>query len=258
MDCHDPGGIEMFPTKIKELLDAGALFAVSHSGGKDSQATLIYLRQLGVPDRQILLVHADLGEVEWPGNVAHIERTAPGLPLVIAKARRGLLQMIEERGKFPSAKIRQCTSDLKRGPITREIRRYLKAHPEYRGQVVSCIGLRAAESRGRAQLDPVKFHIGNSVAGRVWYDWLPIHQLSTAEVFQLIKDAGQEPHPIYAAGMTRASCCFCIMSSKCDLRTAARLNPTLYRRYVFLEKTIGHTMNNEGIGLEQITGILAN
>jgi 3'-phosphoadenosine 5'-phosphosulfate sulfotransferase (PAPS reductase)/FAD synthetase len=164
--------------------------------------------------------------------------------------------MIEERGMFPSPKQRQCTSDLKRGPIERTIRG-LGAK-----LVVNCMGMRADESPGRAKLQRLKLSARNSKAGREWYDWLPIHGLTAAEVFAKIATAGQQPHPIYAAGMSRFSCCFCIMASRADLTTAARLNPTLYRRYVELERSTGQVMlmPSKAHGrqtLEQVTGVAA-
>lgn len=247
--------MELSP-QVQALIDGGALFVVNHSAGKDSQAMLIELRKV-VPAAQLLLVHADLGEVEWDGNIEHIQKTAPDLPLLICKSKRTLLQMVEERGMWPSPSQRQCTSDLKRGPVDREVRRYLAAHPEFKGMVVSCMGLRAQESSSRAKAEVFKINKRNSIAGRAWFDWLPIHKMSTDEVFDCIVAAGQSPHPVYAQGMSRLSCRFCIMASVHDLRTAALLSPALYSKYVSLEKRIGHTMNMAGKSLEDVTGILA-
>lgn len=264
--------------QVCELVSRGALFVVNHSAGKDSQAMLIFLRR-HVPAHQLLIIHADLGEVEWPGNVEHIQRYAGDLPLVIAKPVRGFIQMVEDRfanrpevPSFPNKKNRQCTSDLKRGPIEREIRRYLKAHPEFGGLVVNCMGMRAQESTDRAKLVPFALSKkkGHNVArkvnrkgvvtnqGREWYEWLPIHAMSTLEVFASIAAAGEEPHPVYAEGMTRLSCVFCIMASVGDLQTAARLNPTLYVRYVMLERKTGYTLSMSGKTLEQICGVPVN
>jgi hypothetical protein len=47
-----------------------------YSGGKDSQATLIELLRLGVPRGQIVVVHASLGEAEWPGALEHAQQHA--------------------------------------------------------------------------------------------------------------------------------------------------------------------------------------
>jgi DNA sulfur modification protein DndC len=244
------------PAAVLDLVKRGAVFVINHSGGKDSQAMYLIVRQY-VPAAQIVLVHADLGEVEWTGAVAHIEATTAGEPLHVCRARRGLLQMIAERGMFPSPSQRQCTSDLKRGPIERTIRRLgVKL-------IVNCMGMRAQESAGRSKLVPFKVSERNSKAGREWYDWLPIHALSTDQVFAEIARAGQRPHWVYAAGMSRFSCYFCIMSSQADLTTAARLNPALYRKYVELEQQTGQVMmmpspTHGRRTLEQITGIAAH
>jgi 3'-phosphoadenosine 5'-phosphosulfate sulfotransferase (PAPS reductase)/FAD synthetase len=246
-------GARVLPPEISDLIARGAIFVINHSGGKDSQAMYLMLRQ-HVPASQRILVHADLGEVEWSGAVDQIRTTTDGEPLHICRSRRGLLQMIRERGMFPSPSQRQCTSDLKRGPIERTIRQLgVKL-------IVNCMGMRAEESSGRAKLTPFKLNARNSRAGRKWYDWLPIHDLTTDEVFATIAAAGQRPHWVYAAGMSRFSCCFCIMSSKADLTTAARLNPALYRTYVELERSTGQVMlmPSKKYGrqtLEQVTGV---
>ena len=256
-------GITQIPEQIIDLIARGAVFVINHSGGKDSQAMYLMLREL-VPAAQRVIVHADLGEVEWPGAVDQIKATTAGEPLHICRSRRGLLQMIAERGMFPSPSQRQCTSDLKRGPIERTVRAVTRerkaAGIEAWGLVVNCMGMRAEESPGRSKLTPFKRHEGNSKAGREWYDWLPIHDLTTVEVFARIAAAGQAPHWVYAAGMSRFSCCFCIMSNQADLTTAAKMNPTLYRKYVELERSTGQVMlmpsKTKGrLTLEQVTGV---
>lgn len=253
------------PQEVRQLVDRGALFVVNHSGGKDSQAMFAYLAA-NVPAAQLVVVHADLGRVEWEGAQEHIRATIGDTPLHVCRARRDLLQMIRERGMFPSPQQRQCTSDLKRGPIERTIRHIVKARAAAgiasAGLIVNCMGMRAEESPGRAKLLTFKLNAGNSKAGREWFDWLPIHDWLVGDVFATIEAVGQKPHPVYAKGMTRFSCCFCIMASEHDLRTAARLNPSLYREYVELERITGQVMlmpsKTKGRRtLEQVTGVPA-
>ncbi len=243
---------------IPDLVKRGALFVVNHSAGKDSQAMLLWMRRTGIPEGQMLIVHADLGDVEWPGNLDHIHATAGNVPIITAVSRTGFFDMVERRGMFPSPAIRQCTPDLKRGPIEREVRGYLKGHPEFGGLVVNCMGMRAQESAARAKKTVFRLSRRNSKAGREWYDWLPIHDLTESMVYQLIRDAGQEPHWAYAAGMTRLSCCFCIMASVADLRTAARLRPGLYGRCVNAEKRLGQVLSMSRKPLEKPTGVAAD
>lgn len=239
---------------IAELAAQGALFVVNSSGGKDSQAMFLVVREQ-VPAAQIIVVHAHLAEVEWEGSVEHIRATIDDTPLIIAHPTKTFFQMVEHRGMFPSPSTRQCTSDLKRGPITREVRRYLKAHPEFNGLVVSCMGMRADESPGRAKLEPLKLNERNSVAGRTWFDWLPIHGFTARQVFDRIRGAGQEPFWTYAKGMKRKSCCFCIMACENDLTIAAGLRPELYAKYVETERRLGFTLSMSRKPLPEITGI---
>lgn len=239
---------------IEDLIRRGALFVVNHSGGKDSQAMMIALRAR-VPAEQLLVVYAVLEGVVWDGAVEHIEATIGAVPLILAHPASTFFEMVDRRGMFPSPANRQCTSDLKRGPIEREIRRYLKANPRFGGLVVSCMGLRAEESSDRAKLEPFKRSERNSKAGREWYDWLPIHELTEPEVFAAIAGAGQEPHPIYAQGMRRFSCCFCIFACAEDLAIAARLKPDLYRAYCDKERELGFTLSMSRKPLPEITGI---
>lgn len=224
---------------IVRLIERGALFVINHSGGKDSQAMTSYLRKL-VPHEQLVIVHAELPEVDWEGIPEHIEATCEGIPVHYCQARKTFFEMVDHRGMWPSPKYRQCTSDLKRGPIEKTIRRILKD----RGQwlVVNCMGLRAQESPSRRKATVFKVSTGNSVAGREWYDWLPIHAWKIEEVFAEISRSGQRPHWAYEAGMTRLSCCFCIMASRGDMQTAARLKPELFQRYLETERRLDQTM----------------
>lgn len=239
----------MLTSEVKDLIARGALFVANDSGGKDSQATLIKLAAI-IPAGQLIVVHADMGEVEWKGTkeAAQSHAAAAGAPFIIAQAVKTFLEMVNQRfasrpevPSFPSAEHRQCTSDLKRGPIEREVRRYAKANGF--NLIVNCMGIRRAESVSRSKLQAFKRNERNSKAGREWYDWLPIFDLSTAEVFAMIAGAGQSPHWAYAAGNERLSCVFCIMASGRDLANGAKHHPELLARYVEIEERTGYTMH---------------
>jgi 3''-phosphoadenosine 5''-phosphosulfate sulfotransferase (PAPS reductase)/FAD synthetase and related enzymes len=279
-DAETPFDLE---ATVAGLVGRNALFVVNHSGGKDSQA--MFAKLLGmVPREQIVVVHADLGHVEWEGAQEHIRDTIDGLPLLVCRNNnKTFVEMMERRGMFPSPTTRQCTSDFKRGPIERTIRHYLKDNPQFGGLVVNCVGLRAQESPGRRKQKPFRLNEGNSVAGREWYDLLPIHDMQIEEVWKTISEAGtqdywqtkvpggQKPHAVYSQGMSRFSCKLCIMATDADLATAARLDPKNYAMYVGLERKFGRTMmmpRNVPVpggkpkmvarSLEDITGIKAD
>ena len=241
---------DTMPT-IETLIADGALFIVNHSGGKDSQAMLIHVLSL-VPASQLLVVHASLGEAEWEGALEHAQAQAEqaGVPFLVARSVKTFFEMVEHRyavrpgpnsSCWPSSANRQCTSDLKRDPIQREVRRYMAA----RGisLAVTCLGIRAAESPGRSRRAVMSKNARGWTAGRRWYEWLPIHGMSTEEVFASIAAAGQQPHWAYAAGNTRLSCVFCIMGSPSDIANGAHHRPDLLAKYQEIETRTGYTMH---------------
>lgn len=245
--------------KVQELVARGAIFYVSHSGGKDSQAMYAALRR-HVPDTQIAVVHADLGEVEWEGVQEHIRATIDH-ELHVVRAGKTFFEMVERRAAtrpdvpaWPSSATRQCTSDLKRGPIHKFIRHDMKR----RGisLAVNCTGLRAEESPSRAKKQPFSLSHSLSKAGREVYEYMPIHHLTTRHVFWIIHQTGQRPFWAYAENQ-RLSCVFCIMGCESDLRHGARQRPELYQKYLELEARIGWTMFNGRSLRERVEGVRA-
>ena len=248
--CHaaeaDPEAtIPAAPPDVDTLIAEGAIFYVSHSGGKDSQAMYAILRER-IPHAQLVVVHADLGKVEWEGVKEHIEATIDH-PLNVVRANKTLLDMVRHRHatrpnvpSWPSSATRQCTSDLKRNPIQRFIRQDMTARRAT--LAVNCVGLRAAESTARAKRPEWATNKALSRAGRTVWDWNAVHGLSTEQVFATIRAAGQTPHWAYATGNERLSCVFCIMASRNDLANGLKQRPELYAEYLQIEQETGWTM----------------
>lgn len=238
---------------LRDQVQAGAQFYVSHSGGKDSQAMNIMLEEL-VPHQQLTIVHADLGEVEWDGVLSHIRRFSHHQVNVVRAVdktgqAKDLLPMIVGRSvsrpdapAWPSSTIRYCTSDLKRTPIEKFIRGHMKQHGIT--LAVNCMGLRAEESTARAKRQAVTPNKRLSKAGRTVTDFLPIHDWPVSQVFACIQRAGQTPHPAYALGNDRLSCVFCIFGSPGDLANGMHQRPELYEKYLAIEEATGRTMFN--------------
>jgi 3'-phosphoadenosine 5'-phosphosulfate sulfotransferase (PAPS reductase)/FAD synthetase len=241
------------------IADPTVLFAINHSGGKDSQAMMIELLKI-IPASRLVVAHADLGEVEHHGTQDHARQQADaaGVPFLVCRATKTLLDMVERRfasrpgvPSWPSSQHRQCTSDLKRDPINRDLKAYMGAHGYTK--VVSCQGIRAAESVSRAKKNPFKpLSREHGVAGREWYEWYPIFDRSTAWVFETIVAAGQELHWAYKAGNERLSCVFCIFGSPTDIAVGAKHRPELAAKYIALEAKTGYTMHVSQRPLEAI------
>lgn len=236
---------------IIDLLVQGAAVAVGISGGKDSQAaataTFQYLDQIGHRGPR-LLIHADLGSVEWADSLPTCERLSAqlGTDLVVVRRKQGgLMDRWESRWRSNIARyeslstvtlvpcwstpaMRFCTSELKTSKIHAELKRRFTRLP-----IISVTGVRRAESTQRARAEIMDHKPGE----KIW-TWRPILDWSEAEVFASLNAWGIEPHPAYRQfGLSRVSCRFCIMSSLPDLVAATGQPEThgLYRQMVGLE-----------------------
>jgi 3'-phosphoadenosine 5'-phosphosulfate sulfotransferase (PAPS reductase)/FAD synthetase len=205
-----------------------------------------------VPLSRLVVVHADLQRMEWPGTRELAERQARhyGLRFEVVRRNGGdLLDYVRKRGKWPSAKARYCTSDFKRGPVrtlfTRLAAESRRAGLTRRVRILNCMGLRAEESPARAKLLPFRLDRGASNGRRTVHTWLPIHGLTTAQVWQRIREGGLETHPAYRLGMPRLSCVLCVFSPKNALMLAGKHNPELLKEYVAVEQAIGHRFRME-------------
>lgn len=258
---------------------------VSTSAGKDSQAMTDYVvelaRQQGVLDR-VLLVHADLGRMEWQGTkeLAAEHAAHYGLPLeVVRKAEfdGDLLNWVEDRvGKLAAQgrgdqrawpMIGQCvgTSDFKTSQIAKVATRLAKAVKKAHGRagrILHCVGLAKHESNSRCQRLTAMQENADGVAiiterdnANVREDkWFPITDWTKAQVWDRIKAAGTRHHYAYDLGMSRLSCAFCVAASESDLRIAGQHNPELAAEYLRVEREGAGAFKRGGKTLAAILG----
>lgn len=242
------------------------VIVVNTSAGKDSVAIAVRVaglaRTAGVLDR-VIAIHADLGVMEWAGtrDLAEQQARAAGISRfeVVTYTRHGevddLLGYALRHGKFPGPGTQWCTASLKRDPTEQAVRRitdaYHAAHPDLGRavRVLMCYGMRAEESGRRARQLPVQPYPGLTTRTRTTTRWLPVHRLTTGEVFALGDAAGIPRHPAYTLGQSRASCVLCIYLRRSELDTAAWHNPLLAQCYALTEQVIGHRLRADlGIG----------
>ena len=224
------------------------LILLNSSGGKDSQVMIGRVVELadgqGVGRDRLVVVHAELGRVEWEGTLelAREQAEAYGLSFRSVKRRKGdLLEHVESRGMWPGPATRYCTSDHKRGPISTVLTaldRERRTGDSF--TVLNCLGFRAEESPARRKRSVFSRNTMRSTKTRTVIDWLPIHHWSEAEVWQSIARSGVRHHAAYDEGMPRLSCVFCIFAPKSALVLAGSLNPELLAEYVRVERKIGH------------------
>jgi 3'-phosphoadenosine 5'-phosphosulfate sulfotransferase (PAPS reductase)/FAD synthetase len=186
--------------EVRELLreiSGDVALVVSHSGGKDSMRMLGIL-QRELPELPIYCVLADTGfmhrtPISPEGGVRiRCESLAHPVPVTMVRnPNKTYLEMVERRGRFPSAQYRQCTSDLKRGPIERFIRSLgCKV-------VINRMGIRAEESRFRAQLQPWPVNASLTTRTSQDFNWLPIFGESLRDVLEWQWNSGIPLRPVY-------------------------------------------------------------
>lgn len=228
---------------------------VSSSAGKDSQTALDVIVEKAKHERyplsNIIVVHADLGRVEWKDTKELAKRQADHYGLrfeIVSRPQGDLLDHIEKKGKFPDSARRWCTSDHKRAQISKvytkitdEIR---DGRKDYRVNILEVLGFRAQESHARAKRIPFITNTRLTNTKRLVHTWLPIHEYTEDQVWARIKQSGVEYHKAYDQGIDRLSCVFCIFAPKKQLEIAGRLNPELLDEYVRVEKKIGHSFKN--------------
>jgi len=243
---HDPA----------QLLRHGAALVLSVSGGKDSDAMCHHLlerRRAEGWSGDVVMIHADLGaQVEWQQTPDYVQNLAQrkGVPLHVVRWTHGdLIDRIWQRYYkdpsrpcWPSAQMRYCTADLKRGPISREMRRLFPS-----GHVICAMGLRAQESQTRARRPAFNIRTDSSAPtkGRFVYDWLPIHDWTETDVWDCIHQHGDVYHEAYDLGNHRLSCALCVLASLNDLINGAVHNPATYQEYCRIEAVTGYSFRKD-------------
>jgi 3'-phosphoadenosine 5'-phosphosulfate sulfotransferase (PAPS reductase)/FAD synthetase len=247
------------------------IFANS-SAGKDSQAMLDFLVDLAIEQdclHKLIVLHCDLGRIEWEGTKELAERQAKHYGLRFEAVRNGshadLLARIAKRGQFPGRTSRYCTSEFKTGQARTLATRLVTESrlpkviddrgtidPGIQGRevrILNCLGLRAEESTERANKEAYKHHPhyqldkqGERQDGNGWTnskrwtdEWLPIQDWTEKDVWARIKASGVEHHSAYDKGMPRLSCVLCPLASLSANVLGAFYNPDLADEYLALE-----------------------
>lgn len=118
---------------------------VAYSGGKDSQACLIWaVKKYGA--KNVVAVFCDTGW-EHPVTYYHIKKTCYdlGVELVTVKSQTydGMIDLAKKKKRFPSVKARFCTEELK----TKAMIDYVLEQKEH---LLIIQGIRALESHNRS------------------------------------------------------------------------------------------------------------
>lgn len=242
---------------IRTLLQSHAPVALGVSGGKDSSAMALatsrYLDEIGHTGPRVL-IHSDLGRVEWRESLPMCHRLAEhlGMELVVVRrqagdlmdrwlvrwrnnlARYSTLECVKLILPWSTASMRFCTSELKTSICCRYL---VERFP--RQTIISASGIRRQESTARAQapVSAAQLRLTNATFQTNGYNWHPLLSWRLDEVLTYHEHRGFPLHEAYGQGSTRVSCVFCILASQADLLVSASCSEhhDLYREMVSLE-----------------------
>lgn len=124
------------------------------------------------------------------------------------------------KGRFPGARSRFCTEELKLAPMALVKDQYWQAG------ISTCewVGERADESPGRAK-KPGLQRIRRPEPGVSQILYRPVHQMSAHDVFAIAERHGLKPNPLYLMGAKRVGCWPCIMCGKDEIINIAERTP---------------------------------
>jgi 3'-phosphoadenosine 5'-phosphosulfate sulfotransferase (PAPS reductase)/FAD synthetase len=213
VNMDDVEGQEMY-----QVLEESIVVA-SVSGGKDSTALSLFLKEQEIEHRRVF---ADTGW-EHPSTVEHIEylKTVLG-PIETVGREGGMAELVRQKGLFPSRIARFCTEKLKVEPI----QEYIDSLPE---SVVSAVGVRALESRSRANMPEWEWQKGFDC----WI-WRPLINWTVDDVIAIHKRHGIRPAPLYLDyNVNRVGCWPCIFAKKKEIQKVAHITP---ERIDFIEQ----------------------
>lgn len=214
-------------------VDAGASLGgrrviASVSGGKDSAALSLHLREQGIEHERVFM---DTGwEHPWTYEYLRGPLTEALGHITEISGTLGMVDLIRKKGMFPGRLRRFCTQELKIFPM----QRYLAAIED---DVVNAVGIRAAESAARSAMPEWEWQDGFDCEV-----WRPLIRWSEQDVIDIHRRHGLSPNPLYLAGASRVGCWPCIYARKAEIRLVADLSPDRIDTIRQLEVEVGDAM----------------
>ena len=198
-------------------IDGDPLVIASISGGKDSAALSLWLTEQEIEHERVF---ADTG---WEAQETYDYLRGPLTdkigPITEVRAARQMVDWIRHKAMFPSRVRRWCTDELKMKPLFGHL--YARAGETGR-PVVNTIGVRASESRARANLPEWD---GYSSRRGDFDIWRPLIRWTEDDVIDIHQRHALLPNPLYFAGASRVGCWPCIYSRKSEVKFIASHDP---------------------------------
>lgn len=232
-----------------------AQVVVSTSGGKDSTASALHLREFGIPFEAVFLdtgweaaetyqylrgpLTDAIGPIRWlraevdldPEREAYAVELEGMLGHYSAMVRTCLKKIM-----LPARQVRWCTQATKVEPM----HRWLDTLDH---DVVSVVGIRADESAARSAMEEWEW---SDKLDR--WTWRPIIRYTLDDVIAIHARHGISPNPLYLKGASRVGCWPCIFARKSEIRFLAGHDPNRLAVIARLEEIIGILYRTTKVG----------
>jgi phosphoadenosine phosphosulfate reductase len=213
-------------------------FAVSFSGGKDSQVVLDIVSRILHPEDFIVIFSDTTMEISYTYEAVErtkkqYQKTLPNLKFYIAKPPQNALEFWEQFGP-PSRIHRWCCTVTKTAPFARKIKDIYKVIEEKKKQpkILVFDGVRANESSARnGYLRLAKgVKLLNQTNAEVIRDW------NLIEVFLYIIFRGIEMNKGYRYGLNRVGCSICPFASDWSDFVLSKIEGNIADKYMAVIK----------------------
>lgn len=210
----------------KEDKYIGDRYLLSISGGKDSTAMILYMKEIAARDVDYVFMdtgwestqtyeYLDYLEAELGISINRIRSNITIKPeheeiyseclQIMNRNYSDFIAVILNGSFFPGGNAQFCTRDLKVKPFQSFIDQ-LDYEP------VSCVGIRREESHRRSTYSEYEYNEGFNC----WV-WRPLIEWSEADVIAIHHRHNIRPNPLYLNGSHRVGCYPCIRSNKSEM-----------------------------------------
>lgn len=226
---------------LQRLVSKPVLNLIGLSGGKDSTALWGWaFNESGYDPKTIVGVFTDVVN-EYDETYQQIKTLdaygqARGSQPVVWLQTEGFLNLALRKKRFPSARARFCTEELKIKPL----KKYVDGLKE-KYDIVSHSGVRRTESTERSLMEEwASGGLLDCKIRRPLLDW------TISDVWTAHKKYGLPINPLYFTGRKRVGCKLCCMSNKQDVRITVKTKPETINQYRAWENIVGAKYEHNG------------
>jgi 3'-phosphoadenosine 5'-phosphosulfate sulfotransferase (PAPS reductase)/FAD synthetase len=194
----------------------------SVSGGKDSAAMSLYLKELDIEHDRVFMDT----QFEHESTYTYLrgELTQVIGPITEIRGELGMVALIRKKGMFPGRLHRFCTQELKVFPM----QRYLASLDT---DAINTVGIRGEESATRKKMPEWEWSTGFDCEV-----WRPLIDWTLQDVVDIHRRHNLSPSPLYTvAGASRLGCWPCIYARKDEIRLVAEIDPERIAEIAALE-----------------------